>query len=282
MVPDGMPGKTRLGRLILRPFMSRKPALLKDRFACRYHLPSYAEPIAQHIFTFGVYEPDTIKVILRLLPENGTFIDVGANLGAIAIPIARARPRATLLCIEADPEIYQLLQVNISDNCPGHVSTSHCIVGPREEEQVAFYRAPDEKFGMGSIAPQFHENPIKLKQRSLDGILKESGINCVDVIKMDVEGAELGVLQGAKRLLFSNLPPAIIFEFGDWAEARVAGQRPGDAQALLFRHGYRLFRLGRDGALGEEFFAPMREGSSMLVALAPKNLASNSAGLTRD
>lgn len=94
-------------------------------------------------------------------------------------------------------------------------------------------------------------------------------IHRVDVIKIDVEGAELGVLQGAQRLLGSERPPVIVFEFADWAEARIPGQRPGDAQSLLFRAGYRLFRLEPDGRRGEQLLAPVCHGAGMLLALPP-------------
>src|SRR5262245_5066329 len=95
-VPDWIPGKTRLGRMALRPFMARSPAVMTDRIGCTYVLPSYRETIAQHLFTFGAYERETQDVILSFLPKSGTFVDVGANIGALAIPIAKARPAASV------------------------------------------------------------------------------------------------------------------------------------------------------------------------------------------
>ena len=123
---------------------------------------------------------------------------------------------------------------------------------------------------MGSLGPQFRTRPIILEQRSLDAILASMNIQQIDVIKMDVEGAERSVLQGAQRLLACERPPTIIFEFIDWAEARIPHQQPGDAQALLFASGYRLFRLERDGWLDKELLTPMRSGSGMLVAIPPQ------------
>ena len=70
-----------------------------DRAGCTYVMPSYSEPIAQHLFTFGAYEPETQHVILEFLPERGTLIDVGANIGALAIPIARLRPRSHIVAL---------------------------------------------------------------------------------------------------------------------------------------------------------------------------------------
>jgi FkbM family methyltransferase len=266
-IPNRVPGKARFGRTLLRPFLSISPAVLGDRGGCCYILPSYAEPIAEHIFTFGAYEPDTQRVILEFLPERGALIDVGASIGALAIPVAKARPDASIVCVEADPDIHALLKQNANRNDCERIRTMSCIVGAVDNQLVPFYRAPSEKFGMGSLGPQFDAVPLMLRQRSIDALLKELDIDRVDVIKIDVEGAEFGVLRGAQQLLRSERPPVVIFEFADWAEARLPGQQPGDAQCALFSSGYRLFHLQAGGRLGTELVAPLRSGFSMIIAL---------------
>jgi FkbM family methyltransferase len=268
-LPDRMPGKTRLGRMLLRPFRSRSPAVLIDRGGRTYIMPSYAEPIAQHIFTFGAYEADTQAIILRFLPKSGAFIDVGANIGALAVPIAKARPHASIVCVEADPDIQQFLLENVNRNDCGHVRVVPCIAGPADDQRVPFYPAPNDRFGMGSLGPQFGADPIMLTQSSLDALVEKWSLAEIDVIKIDVEGAELGVLQGAQRLLASKRPPVIVFEFADWAEGRIPGQQAGDSQAALFASGYRLFSLEPGARIGAELFTPLRGGTSMLLALPP-------------
>jgi FkbM family methyltransferase len=268
-IPDQAPGKTRLGRILLHPFRFQTPAVLKDRTKCTYVLPSYAEPMAQHIFTFGAYERDTHNAILKILPERGVFIDVGANIGALSIPIARARPHVSIICIEADPRIHRILNENITRNGCSQIQAVSCVCGPTDGQVVKFYPAPDENFGMGSLGPQFSNEPIMLEQHSLDTILAGTKVREVDVIKIDVEGAEIGVLQGT-RLLTSERSPAIIFEFADWAEARIPGQQAGDAQTLLLANGYRLFHLGGSGRLGKRLSEPMSCGSAMLLAFPPR------------
>src|SRR4030095_2796953 len=79
--------------------------------------------------------------------------------------------------------------------------------------------------------------------QTLDDILGEESIERVDLLKMDVEGFEAAVLQGARKLLNSHDAPLILFEFCDWAEARVPGGEVGNAQRLLLEWGYRLWRL---------------------------------------
>ena len=267
LLPDCLPGKTRLGRMLLGPFLSRTPALLNDCFGCSFVLPSYAEPMAQHIFTFGAYEPETRAAILRFLPETGTFIDIGANIGALAIPVAKARPRARVVCLEADPAIHALLDDNVNRNGCASIRTVACVAGGADRELIPFYRAPYSKFGMGSIGPQFNAVPIMLEQRTLDHILADLEIDHVHVMKIDVEGAEVAVMRGARGLLDSQNPPVILFEFADWAEARIPGQQPGQAQDLLLGAGYRLFRLEPGARVGEELFAPVCRGGCMLLAM---------------
>jgi FkbM family methyltransferase len=277
LIPDVLPGKTRLGSMLLRPFQSQAPAVLKDRAGCTYVMPSYAEPTALHIFTFGAYECDTQEVILKFLPETGTFIDVGANIGTLAIPIAKARPQVSVICIEADLNIHRFLQENLNRNGCERVHAVSCVAGATDGQLVAFYRAPDDKFGMGSLGPQFSDVPTMLWQQSLDNMLTRMNVHRVDVIKIDVEGAEVRVLRGARRLLTSERPPTVVFEFADWAEARIPGQQPGDAQEFLLANGYRLFRLKRGGGIGEELLAPMRRGFVILVAV-PRSAVNISAG----
>jgi hypothetical protein len=119
---------------------------------------------------------------------------------------------------------------------------------------------------MGSVGPQFDLPPVVLRQVALDELLDGMGISHVDVVKLDVEGSELGVLQGLKRRLIGSRPPKILFEFCDWAEARIAGQVPGAAQAFLNSLGYKTFQLGRRGRTGAQIYQPLSTGSAMLLS----------------
>jgi hypothetical protein len=107
---------------------------------------------------------------------------------------------------------------------------------------------------MGSVEPQFDPPPILLRQVALDDVLDEMGVSEVDVLKLDVEGSELRVLQGLTRRLRGS------------AEERIDGQMPGAAQAFLHSLGYRTFQLGRRGETGAPVDRPISTGSAMLVS----------------
>jgi FkbM family methyltransferase len=266
-VPDRLRGKTRLARLALRPFLNGRMARIPDRFGNVVHLSSLEEPISVGLFGSGVYEPDTLRAILHHLRPSGVFVDVGANVGALALPVAVCRPGASIICVEADPQIASLLRLNVTENGRSNIRIVHCLAGPIDDPGVSFYRAPASKFGMGSIGPQFGASPTKLPQRPLDQVLDELAIDDIDVVKLDIEGAELGAMQGLSRRLTSLRPPVIVFEFADWAETRIAEQAAGSAQEFLLLLGYTLSRLARGGKAGERLARPVTVGSAMIVAL---------------
>jgi len=268
-VPDHLPGKTRLARAALRPFLKSGMTCIPDRFGNVLHLPSLEEPISVGLFAFGLYEPDTFWAILQHLRSSGVFLDVGANVGALSLPVAACRPNARIICIEADPQIVLLLRRNVAENRRSNIGIITCVAGPVVDPQVPFYCAPTAKFGMGSIGPQFGAAPVTLAQRPLDEILDELAIDNVDVVKLDIEGAEYGALQGLIRRLTSLRAPAIVFEFVDWAETRIAGQMAGSAQQFLLSLGYSLFRLASEGRPGERLGRPVTVGSAMIMALPP-------------
>jgi FkbM family methyltransferase len=194
------------------------------------------------------------------------YLDVGANIGAIALPVARQRSDVRVICIEADPRICAILRSNVADNALSNVTVVECLAGPYSKKTVRFYTAPPSNFGMGSIGPQFALPPVLLEQVALDEVLDDMGVAHVDVIKLDVEGAELGVLQGLTRRLTGSRSVKILFEFSNWAEKRIEGQVPGAAQAFLHSLGYRIFQLGFGGETGAPVYQPLRRGSAMLLS----------------
>jgi len=264
-VPD-MPGMLRLARFALRPFRKLQSVRMPDRFGNTLFCPSVEEPIALAIFANGVYEPDTVAAILRRIPRDGVYLDVGANIGAIALPVARQRPDVRVICIEADSGIATILRRNVADNALPKVTVVECLAGACSKEAVRFYTAPLCRFGVGSIGPQFDIPPALLRQVALDGLLDDVGIGHVDVMKLDVEGSELGVLQGLTRRLTGSRSLKILFEFCDWAEERIERQVPGGAEAFLHSLGYRIFQLGRRGETGAPVDQPLSTVGAMLLS----------------
>jgi FkbM family methyltransferase len=167
---------------------------------------------------------------------------------------------------QANPGMATILRSSVADNALSNITAAECLDGSCSREAVEFYSAPPDKFEMGSVGPQFDRPPILLSEVALDELLDDMGIGDVDVIKLDFEGSELGILQGLTRRLTASRFPKVLFEFCDRVEERVGGQQPGPAQALLHLLGYRTFRLRLRGESGVLVDQPMSTESAMLLS----------------
>jgi FkbM family methyltransferase len=258
------PGKLRIAKLLLGNLAG--PAQLTDRFGFTYEVPDLREPIAFHLLINGRYEPQAQDLVLRTLRPGGVFLDVGANIGTFTLPAAgHVGVSGMVVAIEASPDVFSVLQKNVALNAVDNVHLVRAAAGARNDDEANFYPAPVDHFGMGSLAPQFSATPIRIPSVTLDSLVRNLNLSSVDLIKIDVEGFELDVLQGAIELLNSKQPPLVVFEFCDWAEGRVSRDKVGAAQRFLLDQGFRIWRASaydRGGSLT----APLRIGGDMLVA----------------
>ena len=263
LIPTGTRGKARLARFLLK---GRLTGPILDKFGFRYEAPDLREPIAFDLAVDGVYEPETLAVILGHLSPGDVFVDIGANIGAFTLPAARTVGKTgRVLAAEASAEVFSYLLRNVAANGHSAVITLNCAICD-SSGAIPFYPAPNEKFGMGSLGVQFSGKPIAVPAERLDTVLEQTGIEHVDVLKIDVEGFEVSVFRGAQKLLTATRPPLILFEFCDWAEARVPNGQVGDAQRVLIDYGYSLWRL-TDFLHGREpLREPLQAGFTMLVA----------------
>ncbi len=186
------------------------------------------------------YDILTVAAIRRIMQPGDMAIDIGAHTGDVLEHIVAAAPAVRHLAVEPLPHLATDLRINFPS------------VQVRE---AALVETP-----AGSL--QFHHvqtNPgySGIRQRSFDRPNEEVELIDVDtarlddivdvdehpvLIKLDVEGAELGVLRGATRIL-SNDRPVVIFEHGLGA-ANHYDTTPRVVHDLFMTHGYELFLLG--------------------------------------
>lgn len=149
----------------------------------------------------------THLVTTLCLPQK-TFIDVGAHIGSIIAAVSRRDPSIKIIAIEAIPEKIAALRKKFP-----FVELHDCAVG-ESTGQVSFY-INTRQSGYSSLGRPDNANKdtiteITVPIKKLDDLVTSDN---VDVIKIDVEGAELGVLRGSGNLLNSSRP-IIMFESG--------------------------------------------------------------------
>lgn len=257
-------GKSKLARTLLKNALTKKNDLpVNGKFGCSYFLPNATENVGFDIFVNGIYEPETHEILKNLIPKNGVFVDIGANIGSITIPLAKRRPDVKMIAIEAAPWIYKYLEKNIRLNGIQNVKLYNNAVYDKNGLMLDFF-SPVDKFGKGSLAPVFTKEAVKIETRRIDTILTEQGFDHIDVIKVDVEGFEYFVFQGGSEFLEKPNAPVIFFEFVDWAEELADGLKPGMAQKLLIEMGYELFLI--EGGRLEKINGYLTSGSFNILA----------------
>ncbi len=268
-LPRRLPGKSRLA-VLLCSRVSAGPIEIRTG-SLIFCAPSIREPVVFRLVADGIYDPDTCEVIRRALRRDGTLLDVGANIGAMSLRAARHYcPAGRVLGFEASPSIFRYLAHNAEANVIPNFTPLHRAVTCRDGDALTFFDAPEAHFGMGSLANRFGGSGVSVPTITLDTAVAQQRHTHVDVIKVDVEGFELGVFQGAIQLLRQTPAPVIVFEFNDWGENRPENDvQPGAAQRFLLEQGYRL-QLVRDYLAGKPAgTVVLTQGGADLVAVRP-------------
>jgi FkbM family methyltransferase len=119
-----------------------------------------------------------------------TVLDLGANVGFAAVALARHHPGARVICVEPDPESCVLLQRNVTRNGVDALVLRAAVAG-----------APGRFDVVGGSAPASNR-VVRAEQGGVEGItvsevLSRAGIGAVDLMKVDIEGAEAEVFADA-------------------------------------------------------------------------------------
>lgn len=261
-IPD-FKGKKRVSRILLNLFLKSNRSIKVDNTdGISYFLPNTIENISFEILVNGSYEPETIDFILSKLPPGAGMLDIGANIGAISIPVAKKRPDIQVINIEASARIFGFLLKNIELNNLKNCFALNKAVSDSDGELVNFF-SPEDKFGKGSMAPVFTKIGQSVKTITIDRLCKQYPSRNIQFIKMDIEGFEYFAFKGGENLLCKEDAPDILFEFVDWAEEH-AGLLAGKAQQLLLEYGYKLYSINRRKVVLMN--KPQDKGSAMIFA----------------
>jgi FkbM family methyltransferase len=262
-LPD-FKGKRRLVKLLFnKRVKTAEDVVVQGRYKCKYLIPNLQENVGFDIFVNGIYEAETIAFLQKIIPEKGVYMDLGANIGTILIPLCKLRSDIRAIGVEAAPWIYKYLEHNAALNQLNNVQLINKALFDKDDMSLDFY-SPHDKYGKGSLSPVFSKEGVKVWTKKVDTLVKEFLLPAVDVIKIDVEGFEYFVFKGAHELLSNSQAPDIIFEFVDWAETRAMGLSPGAAQQLLLDLGYELFTLEKGKPV--KLDTVLRSGSINLFA----------------
>ncbi len=211
----------------------------------------------ESLYFTGRFETGTTTLLRRLLRPDDVTIDVGANIGWYTTLFARHCPDGHCHAFEPDARVFAQLRANCALNGHGPGLTLNNAGLSDAAGTATIYRFAGVPHGHSSLSPAVGANGdgTPCQVTTLDQYQQDHALQRIDLIKVDVEGAELMVLHGSQRVLSSPKPPMWLLEV-NFDTSRAFGYRPRDLFAFLTARGdYHLFRVvGGWGA-----FLPMRD-----------------------
>ena len=222
------------------------------------------------ISIIGEYEPDTTQLAKREIRAGDVVVDVGAHIGYFTLLFARlVGERGRVYAFEPDPDNFALLQANVEANGYTNVVLEAMAVS-EEVGTVRLYRSEDNPADHRIYDSQENRPYVEVPATSLNAYFAERSPR-VDLVKIDVQGAEGAVVRGASQLLARNPSLELIVEFSP-ACLQSAGFSPLRFLELLDERGFQLHPIlgGPDDLAPSgvdklaEFYTPERKNFANL------------------
>jgi len=198
-------------------------------------------------YVLGTTEPEVQAALDMLLRPGMTVYDIGANVGFHAIAAARRiGPDAKVVCFEALPDNAKRIEYNAASNKLANVQVIAAALG-KSEGEAAFWTSRQPTWGkLASVGkkPDKFAKEVSVSLRRLDSIVDELKLPPPTLIKMDVEGSELDVLEGARQTLERHHPILLIEAHGTNAAI----------ENFLLATGYRVGVLGKNVPVAEAYW----------------------------
>ncbi len=151
--------------------------------------------IQNYIFYFGVWEPMISHVTEKLLRNGDVYVDVGANIGYDSLLASNCvGGSGKVVSIEASPTIYSLLSNNIARNRASNIRPVNVAVSDCRKTLVIYAGKPSNIGKTTTIEARGLRKECSVQALPIDEILSVDELNRVSLIKIDIEGAELPVL----------------------------------------------------------------------------------------
>jgi FkbM family methyltransferase len=220
----------------------------------------------------GRYEIAETRFVLSHLKEGGTFLDIGANIGWFAVQAAaKLGPQGRLIAIEPRAQTGAYLVRSLRENgFGGRSEVHHCAAGAEAGRFSIVWNGeagnpggtwslPEKHMLRDFRAPGFIIEEVDV--RTIDDII---GDRRVDLIKIDIEGAEGLALRGATKTLALSRP-VILSEVNFTLLPKISGLSAGDYVRWMAQQGYQCRTLTAEGAIGPVLQAENLPGDVSLI-----------------
>jgi FkbM family methyltransferase len=229
--------------------------------------------IQRTIYFLGTYEPHDCAFWMQRARQSQTIFDLGANVGIYSLLASAANPAARIHAFEPTPELAGAFKRNVARNYMTNIVVNSAAVGSRTGLAYLNRCVGDDgtNEGMNFVLSQQVDGAVPIQTVSIDDYCADRAIQRIDLMKLDIEGGELGALQGSTILLERSAVGCIMLELMDWAAAR-SGTTVGSIVGLLESFGYELYTLEQSSLVRVAAAGGLR--ATNVVALPRRAVAS--------
>ena len=211
------------------------------------------DQVSRALYVSGTYEPHTLAMLRRFVRPGHVFVDVGANAGVFSLVASHYVGRSgRVFSFEPSQREYQRLCDAVSLNGIGDIVTPlQAAVGARAGREVLRV-ASEPHSGLNTLGSDFPYKDVavsaleQVEVTTLDDCARDRSLGRIDVIKIDIEGAEAAALAGAAESLRRYRPVLILEVFS--RSLALNGSSVADVQRHLVEAQYRLFGIDDETA----------------------------------
>jgi FkbM family methyltransferase len=179
-----------------------------ERQGIKYHLD--ISDYMEYTLYFGI-QTEPREKLYNLINDKMTIIDIGTNIGETLLNFAKINQNGINYGFEPVPYLYQRATKNIELNNFKNIILNNVALS--DEKGSLFFQIPNNN-NSGGISMNKENNGKEVKAITLDDFVNENQISQIDFIKIDVEGFEMNVLKGAKKVL-EKFKPTMFIELDD-------------------------------------------------------------------
>jgi FkbM family methyltransferase len=186
------------------------------------------------------YEPITAMLLQKLLQPGSTFVDIGANIGIFSLLVCHKQPEVKVIAFEPNPKNFHILKENVAANGFEQITCESIAVSNSDGVAKFFFNDSDMSASLVSDFQSFNTRAdwAEVQTRTLDSYFSQRALTSPVVMKVDVEGHEEALLDGAHQAIASYKPDLIL--------EVLAGYSPRST-AFLKELGYRFFPITNEG-----------------------------------
>ncbi|HEY5306158.1 MAG TPA: FkbM family methyltransferase [Pseudolabrys sp.] len=210
------------------------------------------DAVVSGALALGVFERQELKLVSNVFHEGMNVVDVGANVGVYtAIAMHRIKKRGRIIAFEPHPESRDYLMQTVAENfdlLPAderpEVDILDMAASASDGEAKLFCNSEnkgDNRLYSSELTPE--ATALSIRARRIDSVLREHKMTAIDFLKVDVQGYEFEVIQGAREILRNSADVVILSEFWPDGIQRASHCDSHEYLTFLADLGFHIYQL---------------------------------------